>query len=182
MKIEFGIPAFCRKEVFLRIFLLFFIRFRKEEGKMSNFKRFILKGMIVIMALLSTILGLVGCSNQKENNYNDEFGYEGNDFSKEGPGEYKKIVGFNYNVGGYGPNYAYTFQKSEEDENTYVFECVNYEESIKDASGELDDETILKWLKSFYRSYQNYVRNLMFFHGIILMWLRKTYWMEKAFI
>lgn len=105
-----------------------------------NKKRFGLKGIIVVMTVLSAILGLLGCSNR--NNYDDSFGYEGSDFSEAGPGEYKKIVGFNYNVGGFGPNYAYTVQRSEED-NKYIFECADYENSIKNVRGEVDEELLL---------------------------------------
>lgn len=106
------------------------------------------KRLIVFMGILSMFSGLLGCSEEKINV--DEFGpgdYDnnsevGDDFSMDGPGEYKKIAEICLSVSGYGPNYTYDIHVDEEDESRTVLYYENFEESNDEMEMDVDDETL----------------------------------------
>lgn len=112
-----------------------------------------LKGMVVTMGLLTMLIGLPGCSgintpfgNGTGADYpeTDEFGEEGDDFSRDGLGEYKKVVGFYFSEGGYSPGYSYYMHADEDDSNVIVLDYESGADSIQEVTCELDEETIEK--------------------------------------
>lgn len=119
------------------------IKSAKGVAMTKNRIRFSLKGVLLTMGLLAMISGLFGCKKNPEPDIpgpDDEFGIVGNDYSMDGPGEYKEIVGCRYRVNGYGPGFTYEINKSED--GRFVLEYENREEGIEDLFCEVDAATM----------------------------------------
>lgn len=83
-------------------------------------KRDLLKKGILVIMTLSMILSLLGCGkggrtiikhqggkNQTGEEFGEDDGMSGNDFSEDGSAEYKKLVAFAFGESGYMPGYSY---------------------------------------------------------------------------
>ena len=121
-----------------------------------------IKRLVIIMGILTFLSGLFGCSrggdtkqgntsgqnlqqNSQQNPTPEADGYvlgiEGDDFSEDGPGEYLKVVGCEFSVGGSEPGFCYSIAKSEEDSRTMLY-LDDQDNSIRELECEVDDATM----------------------------------------
>lgn len=110
------------------------------------------------MGLFTMLSGMLGC--KKEENVlvkpddgleappmpgpDDEFGEVGNDYSKDGVGEYKKVVGCHFNISGMREGFSYTIKKDEKNEGRYVLECDDHSNSISEITCSVGEDTMEK--------------------------------------
>lgn len=115
-----------------------------------NKKRFSWKGLVLTMGLLALLSNLFGCTRgpkdpgsiETPSLPDDEFGIEGDDFSQDGYGEYKKVVKLEFYVNGYGPCYSYDIHPDEENEGKTILVYENMEDGVSEMICEVDDETM----------------------------------------
>lgn len=117
-----------------------------------NRKKSSWKGLMLTMGLLTLLTNAFGCTKgtndvETPSLPDDEFGIEGEDFSQNGSGEYKKVTKLEFYVNGYGPCFTYDIHKDDEDANKTILVYENMEDGISEMICEVDDETIEKLSK-----------------------------------
>lgn len=92
------------------------------------------KGIVLSMGLIMMLMNLLGCGDDNLGNI-------------KRPGDYKKIVGFYFGMGGYNPGFSYEIQQKDGIKKGYVMEYEGRESSIQNISCDVDEETMDKLSK-----------------------------------
>lgn len=96
------------------------------------------------MGLLTMLSILFGCSKMNTGSDDNvvESGIIGNDYSEDGPGEYKRIKSFAYNVSGYCPGFTCDIHPHEKKPEKTVMQFVDGDNGFKETNKTLDDHTV----------------------------------------
>lgn len=107
------------------------------------------RGVLILMGLFTMLAGLFGCKKNEPkpdvNNGIDEgfdFGVEGEDYSEDGPVEFRKILGIVFREWGYGPGFEYSI--FNDDNNVRCLSYNDREVSLEEVVCPIDDETLDK--------------------------------------
>lgn len=101
-----------------------------------------MKKVVIAMGILVVLSTLLGCSMKKEDAYLE--GIEGEDFSKDGPGEYKKIQSFDYGENGYAICVCYNIEQDENNPEKTILTFTDRDNGYDEVQYEISDDDVEK--------------------------------------